>query len=127
MAGAGHDDRACIKAGLLERREESLRLGDRVADIVFAAVDQQEAGAVLIDRSVADGRGVEECFSADHRRAAEKLLGYLIARSRDLIVLPLGLHVVDAVKSDDGVYLAGGRGLSVAVITREQRFFTRQG
>ena len=59
MAGARHDDRARVEAGLLQRGQEFLRLRRRVDDVVFAAVDQQEAGAVLIYCDVAERRRLE--------------------------------------------------------------------
>src|SRR5258705_11780174 len=64
--------------------------------ISFATVDQKETGTVLVDRDVAEGRGLEEELSADHWRGAEELLCDLVARPGHLVVLPLRLHIVDA-------------------------------
>jgi hypothetical protein len=45
MPGARHQDAAGEEAGLLERREESLRLRRRIDDVVILAVDQKSATA----------------------------------------------------------------------------------
>src|SRR3984893_5960728 len=83
MAGARHYDRARVEARLLERSEELLRLCRRVDDIVFAAVDQKETGAVLVDRDVAERRGLEEELSARHWRGAEDVPMEAVDRRED--------------------------------------------
>src|SRR6266446_6196043 len=120
MTGARHDDRAREKAGLLQRGKKLLGLRGRVDDIVFAAVDQKETGAVLINRRVAERRGLEEDLSAHHRWAAEQFLYDLVARPGDLVVLPLREHIVDAVKADDRFHIGRGSGMAIAeILARE--------
>src|SRR5579859_2455110 len=100
MTRLGNDDVAREKARLLQRDEKPVGLGSRVDDLILAAVDQQELGAVLVDRRVAERRRVKEQLTARRGRRTEKFLGDLVARPVDLVVLPLRLHVVDAVKAD---------------------------
>ena len=68
---------------------------------VGGAVDEEDACPVLVDGGIAQRRSIEIGATDQHRRAAEEFLGDLVARPRDLIVLPLRQHVVDAVESDD--------------------------
>lgn len=123
MAGARHDDRARIEAGLFESGQEFLRLRGRIDDVVFPSVNQQKARAVLVDGDIAQWRRLEICPSAHHRRAAEQFLGDLIARARDLVVLPLRQHVIDAVKSDDRLDLGEACGVAITLILARKQWF----
>jgi len=62
MVGSRHDDRARKEARLLEGREELFRLRRRIDDIVFAAADQREAGAILVDGEVLTARPRTRAF-----------------------------------------------------------------
>ena len=69
MVGSRHDDRARKEARLLEGREELFRLRRRIDDIVFAAADQREAGAILVDREVLSREASNKRFPLITRRA----------------------------------------------------------
>src|SRR6478736_9845391 len=103
MPRSGDDDAAREEAGLLESGQEDLRLGLRVDDVVVGAVNEEKARPglfVLFDGGVARRRGIEIGAAVLHRRDAEEFFGNLVARPGDLVVQPLRLHVVDAVKAD---------------------------
>src|SRR5262245_48453641 len=121
-----YDDGAGKEAGLLQRGQECLRLRLRVDNVVIGAVDEQASRPgllVLIDRGVADLRSVEIGAAALHGRHPEEFLGDLVARTGDLVVVPLRLHVVDAVEADDRLYVGGGSGVRVtAILSRKQGF-----
>src|SRR5262245_14747162 len=98
----------------------------RVDNVVIGAVDEQEARPgllVLIDRGVADRRSVEIGAAALHGRYPKEFLGDLVARTGDLVVVPLRLHVVDAVEADDRLHIGRGSGVRVtAILSRKQGF-----
>src|SRR5215510_9898474 len=125
-----YDDGAGKEAGLLQRGQKCLRLRLRVDDVVIGAVDEQEARPrllVLIDRGVADRRSVEIGAAALHGRHPEEFLGDLVARTGDLVVVPLRLHVVDAVEADDRLHVGGGSGVRVtAILSRKQGFIASE-
>src|SRR5205823_8569021 len=57
-----------------------------------------------------------------------QFLGDLVARPRDLVVLPLRQHIVDAVKADDCLDLGRDLGMAAAeMLAREQRLVAREG
>jgi len=98
MASARDHEAAHIDTGLVERVLERLGLGGWIDNVVGRAVNDQEPGAAAIDRSVTHWRGVKIDPPVLHGRRAEVLLRDLVARARDLVVLPLRQHVVDTVR-----------------------------
>ena len=100
MASARDHEAAHIDTGLVERVLERLGLGGWINNVVGRAVNDQEPGAAAIGRGVAHRRGVEIDPPVLHRRCTEIFLRDLVARARELVVLPLRQHVVYAVDGD---------------------------
>src|SRR5215470_13764764 len=123
MASPWHHNSANKKAGLSERNQEFFRLRDGIDYVVLTPVDQQEAGAVLVHRRIAERRSFEEFSAADCWRAAEKLLGDLITRPHNKIVLPLRDHVIDAIDAHDRSHPSLDPGVGIAAIFGAERRF----
>ena len=120
MTRARHYDRARKKTRLLQRGQELFRLCCRVDDVVFAAINQKKARAVVVDRGVTHGRGLKVSSAADHRRAAKELFGDRIARPGDLVVFPLRQHVIDPVKPDHQFDVERGRSIAVVAVSARE-------
>src|SRR4051812_37059696 len=77
---------------------------------------QQKARTVFADRGVAHRRGFKVDAPVLHRRGGEELLGDLIARARNLIMLPLCHHVEDAIERHHSLHAGRRRGMWIVTI-----------
>ena len=116
MPRARYDEPPHENAGLVEGGLERLGLGRGIDHVVGGAVHEQEARPVAVDGGIAQRGGVEIDPPVLHRRCAEIFFRDLVARPRDLVVVPLRQHVVDAVKADHRFHIGFYGGIRIAAI-----------
>src|SRR5262249_41295284 len=86
---------------LLERRDQRFRLRMRIHDIIVCAPHHEKRRVVPLDRGIRERRGLIEYVLAFHRTFTEKSFRNLITGTGNLIMLPLGEEVIDAIDAND--------------------------